>query len=286
MADSTIWQLPAAPALVGTERIPLDVFPFGVAGSTSYTTPTAIATFLANNNINGNLNIGFLPVASGPKTLIDSRVYQTLAELILRSNNNNSYLSITDTINRMLLTNGSGSSSLLYQDASRFVLTWNNLTVAGQVALEAVAVSIAHDNLIIINAPQVALNGISQNDRILGVNGSNVIVPTDVTITQLNNLAPITTVFTSSWTTQTLANVGTLYYFVNASNSTPKTINLPSNPSNSNLVTIKDKKGDAATNNITISGNGKLIDGVSSILINKNNQSYTLKYDGADWNII
>lgn len=286
MADSTIWQLPAAPALVGTERIPLDVFPFGVAGSTSYTTPTAIATFLANNNINGNLNIGFLPVASGPKTLIDSRVYQTLAELILRSNNNNSYLSITDTINRMLLTNGSGSSSLLYQDASRFVLTWNNLTIAGQVALEAVAVSIAHDNLIIINAPQVALNGISQNDRILGVNGSNVIVPTDVTITQLNNLAPITTVFTSSWTTQTLANVGTLYYFVNASNSTPKTINLPSNPSNSNLVTIKDKKGDAATNNITISGNGKLIDGVSSILINKNNQSYTLKYDGADWNII
>lgn len=94
------------------------------------------------------------------------------------------------------------------------------------------------------------------------------------------------TIYTAAWSTQTLVNAGTLYYFVNASDSTAKTINLPLTPTFNNLVIIKDKKGDAATNNITISGNGKLIDGVASITINKANQAYTLKYDGTDWNII
>ncbi len=285
MADSPIYLLPIAPPLVGTERIPADTSPFGVAGSTCYTTPNAIATFLANNNINGTLTPNYVPYATAPKTLDDSRIFHDANNITLSSPNGYSYLDITNTVNKILMTNNIGSSSLFYQDVSRFILSWNNGVASGDLALEPSAASIGHTSLILFDAPNYVFNNLTP-DRILGINGSNQLTTTNLTISQFNNILPVTTVFTANWSTQTLVDVGTLYYFINAGNSTPKTVNLPASPTQSNLVTIKDKKGDAATNNITIQGNGKLIDGVSSILINKNNQSYTLKYDGTDWNII
>jgi hypothetical protein len=64
------------------------------------------------------------------------------------------------------------------------------------------------------------------------------------------------------------------------------TITLPLAPVTGREIVIKDGKGDAATNNITISGNGKTIDGNANFVINNNYDSVTIIYNGTQWNII
>lgn len=93
--------------------------------------------------------------------------------------------------------------------------------------------------------------------------------------------------FTGAWPgNQTLQDARNLLYFINASNSTVKTIYLNATPQEGDTTVIKDKKGDAATYNVTIMPTGGTIDGAASIVLNRNNQSYTLKYVGGMWNII
>lgn len=52
------------------------------------------------------------------------------------------------------------------------------------------------------------------------------------------------------------------------------------------IISIKDMKGDAATNNITIMASSGLIDGQSSVLINNNYQSYTFIRNQYGWSAI
>jgi hypothetical protein len=73
---------------------------------------------------------------------------------------------------------------------------------------------------------------------------------------------------------------------VNQSTPAPYTLNLPATPLNGDIVTVKDAKGDANSNNITINGNGKTIDGASSSVISVNWGSITLIYNSIEWNII
>jgi hypothetical protein len=49
---------------------------------------------------------------------------------------------------------------------------------------------------------------------------------------------------------------------------------------------IKDGKGDAATNNITVTPAAGTIDGSSTAVINTNYGSMQLIYNGTQWNII
>lgn len=64
------------------------------------------------------------------------------------------------------------------------------------------------------------------------------------------------------------------------------TINLPSEPIDYIEYTITDLRGDAETNNITINGNGKKINGGDSAIIDTNYGSFTFKYSGSFWYII
>lgn len=286
MADSPIYQLPVAPSLVGNERIPLDKSPFGIAGSTCYTTPTDIANFLASVTINGNLTLGYLPVATGAKTLGDSRIFQDGNIIKASSVDGLAYIQVQNNNNAFRTVNGSGAGSGVYQTLAQHQLYWNNgLGAIGYVILDVNSTNILHTAKIILSAPIINTPSLTAN-RIIGTDVNSNLVATNLQTSDLTNLVPVTIVFTAAWSTQTLPDVSTLFYFVNASNSTSKTINLPAVPTANNYVVIKDKKGDAGTFNITIQGNGKLIDGVASILINGNNQAYTLKYDGAAWNLI
>lgn len=63
-------------------------------------------------------------------------------------------------------------------------------------------------------------------------------------------------------------------------------IDLPPSPFLRQMHTIKDSTGDAATNNITVGGNGNTIDGVGSIQIIGAYQSLTFLYDGTEWKTI
>jgi hypothetical protein len=61
------------------------------------------------------------------------------------------------------------------------------------------------------------------------------------------------------------------------------TINLPGVPVIGKGYTIADVGGVAATNNITVSGNGHNIVGAGTFVINVNWQTLTVVFDGTNW---
>lgn len=67
--------------------------------------------------------------------------------------------------------------------------------------------------------------------------------------------------------------------------SSARTINLEASPATGTKHIIKDNVGSAAANNITISGNGKNIDGAASYTINVAYGSVDLIYNGTEWGV-
>jgi hypothetical protein len=63
------------------------------------------------------------------------------------------------------------------------------------------------------------------------------------------------------------------------------TIYLPAVPSANFLAVVKDGKGDAASNNITINGNGNNMDGAATIVMNLNYQALNFAWNGTQWNV-
>ncbi|HXT81388.1 MAG TPA: hypothetical protein VN702_17620 [Acetobacteraceae bacterium] len=61
---------------------------------------------------------------------------------------------------------------------------------------------------------------------------------------------------------------------------------LPATPSTGRVYTIKDGKGDAAANNITISPAAGNIDGAATLVIATNYGSASLIYNGTQWNVV
>lgn len=94
--------------------------------------------------------------------------------------------------------------------------------------------------------------------------------------------------FTGAWSsTMQLPSARKVNVYVNASNSTLKTIQLNNDPMLDDVVMVKDVKGDAGSYEISISSpNGNMIEGETDVFINKNHMAYTLKFDGEGWNII
>lgn len=64
------------------------------------------------------------------------------------------------------------------------------------------------------------------------------------------------------------------------------TITLEASPVDFKEIRIVDIGGDAATNNLTIDGNGNNINGESTYVMNKNFQGGVFIFNGADWNIL
>lgn len=61
---------------------------------------------------------------------------------------------------------------------------------------------------------------------------------------------------------------------------------LPATPSQSSVFIIKDGKGDAALNPITLTPASGTIDGQSDFVMASNYQAVTLVYNGTEWNIL
>jgi len=62
-------------------------------------------------------------------------------------------------------------------------------------------------------------------------------------------------------------------------------VTLPASPATNQFLVIKDGKGDSATNNITIIGNGHNIDGAPTLIIGSPYGWNWLFYDGTQWDI-
>jgi hypothetical protein len=63
-------------------------------------------------------------------------------------------------------------------------------------------------------------------------------------------------------------------------------VNLPSSPTTGQVFIIKDAKGDAGANNVTITPAAGTIDGAASYVLNVNYGSVTLIYNGTEWSVI
>jgi len=72
-------------------------------------------------------------------------------------------------------------------------------------------------------------------------------------------------------------------YIAVTSTAAPRTIVLPASWSAGKILIIKDESGGAGTNNITIDGNGKLIDGSAARTINTNYGALRLISAGTAW---
>jgi hypothetical protein len=72
-------------------------------------------------------------------------------------------------------------------------------------------------------------------------------------------------------------------YIAVTSTAAPRTITLPTDWSAGKILIIKDESGGAGTNTITVSGNGKLIDGSATRAINTNYGVLRLISSGAAW---
>jgi hypothetical protein len=73
---------------------------------------------------------------------------------------------------------------------------------------------------------------------------------------------------------------------VNKTSGAATAANLPSSPVTGTTFIIKDGKGDAGTNNITITPAAGTIDGAATHVMNSNYESKTVFYNGTEWNVI
>jgi hypothetical protein len=69
-------------------------------------------------------------------------------------------------------------------------------------------------------------------------------------------------------------------------NTAAVTITLPLSPTHGQLVNVIDADGQALTYNITIDGNGKLINGAATFVMNANYESVTTVYNGVKWTLV
>lgn len=65
----------------------------------------------------------------------------------------------------------------------------------------------------------------------------------------------------------------------------PTSVNLPT-PTENRTIVVKDGKGDAVTNNITINGNGSTIDDSGSYVINQNYGAVEITFNGDQWSVV
>lgn len=73
---------------------------------------------------------------------------------------------------------------------------------------------------------------------------------------------------------------------VNKASGAATVVNLPATPTTGTQFIIKDGKGDAASNNITVTPAAGNIDGSATYVLNTNYGSVKLVYNGTQWNII
>jgi hypothetical protein len=97
----------------------------------------------------------------------------------------------------------------------------------------------------------------------------------------VSGAAPATMIVVNNTTTLTTGFTG----FVRVENNTsaPITITLPLTPTASQTITLKDMLGNAGTYPVTVNGNGKTIEGMTTQILAFNFSWLDLIYTGVQW---
>jgi len=132
-------------------------------------------------------------------------------------------------------------------------------------------------NLVLTSGTGTSTNG-TVNLQVGGVTTASLVTNKFVTNKgRRRNVTPITANYPVV-TSDDIIAVGTL--------SAGITVTLPSSPTTGDSYDIKDTVGGAATNSITVSGNGNNIDGAANFTINTNYGSVTVVFTGTVWSIL
>jgi len=99
-----------------------------------------------------------------------------------------------------------------------------------------------------------------------------------------NTLAPVLSNYQAAVaSTFTVLSNGGSYVGSTYSATGTQTITLPATPFVGETHQITDEGGSAGSNNITVAGNGKNINGAANMLISANFGSFTIRYNGTQW---
>ena len=169
-----------------------------------------------------------------------------------------------------------------------YVLTWDNFDgywkaqhiTSGSVSLGGDVTGAATSNTVTAlqhNAVAIQALGTNQDGYTLAWDNTDaywVARPMSHVKANITNKITNYTILSSDY----VVSVGTL--------STPITLNLPSAPTNGDTYIIKDANGSAATNNITINGNGHNLDGFATFVLTTNYENITVIYNGSTWMVM
>ena len=153
------------------------------------------------------------------------------------------------------------------------------ITTSGTLAitLSGTALPVANGGTGLTSTPS---NGQIDIGNGTGFTRSTLTGGTGISITNGSGSISIASTNSLSWQSVQTANftatAGNAYPVNTTSNAI--TVTLPVSPNAGNIITILDYAGTSATNNITISGNGNLIQGITSVIITQNRQAFNLVY--------
>ena len=169
-----------------------EIFPLTQSGQTVNALLSEIKTFIISGipvgtgDITGTLNAGKIPVASGAKTLVDSRISQSLTDISIPSPDGNTNITVSNGDASIGLSN-----SHVYVLSESVQLNWHNGTISSDISLQDTATSISHTFLITLDAPSIYLPTSTAN-RVLITDGNKYVKPSSVTDTELGRLSGVT----------------------------------------------------------------------------------------------
>lgn len=173
-----------------------EIFVFVQSGQTVNGDLSELKTFITSGipvgtgDITGTLTSGKIPVASGAKTLVDSRISQSLTGISIDSPDGNSYVVIE---NGSILTSANSGSNYGYSlsSTSSVQMNWTDGTVSGNLSSQLAGTYIGHTSTITLAAPSIYLPNATAN-RVLITDASKYVKQSAVTDTELGRLSGVT----------------------------------------------------------------------------------------------
>lgn len=244
------------------------------------TNPALVGPTTDTIQTSGHVGIGVAPNATAGRTvdILDTGDYNTIFEAKNADASGTAasanFRAVASTAVTNIIAHGAGRT------ATRYGVT---------VASYSEVLAVSGNGLLIgtsTNANPIIFgtNGLERM-RISGAGLLTVLAGATVSgaaLTVSGGLSVETLAVTSSPVTLTQAQI---FAYVNT--DAARTVNLPASPATGEVHIVKDNTGTgAATNNITVSGNGKNIDGAASHTINTDRAAFTYIYNSVQWSIV
>ena len=173
------------------------------------------------------------------------------------------------------VSGGSGATTILLPNMAAVIAAG----MVGQIYSIADLNGIAATSNITITAVGSALIGSTKTISLATNNGTSYLLPNGTNWSQAIFVYNGVVV-----TANTTFTAGQTMLVVNKTTGSATTISMPTAPVPWLPYIIKDGKGDAATNNITITSTTGTFDGATTLVMSTNYQAITVVYNGTNWN--